>query len=143
MLSGPPIYVLGPLHLGQRNALSYVREGQLWVESCHDRNGHQSLHPARLDDDSHCRIPIIDAGTASLSPFQQTTKIVHDHAGIGVHVRLESAFTMRWKQRSRWAGICTVGLPETVQFVRPKCCVRRGFDSSDIAIDHLAYRADI
>jgi hypothetical protein len=24
----------------------------------------------------------IDAGTASSSPFQQTTKIVHDHAGI-------------------------------------------------------------
>jgi len=43
-------------------------------------------------------IPIIDAGTASLSPFQQTTKIVHDHAGIGVHVRLESAFTMRWNR---------------------------------------------
>jgi hypothetical protein len=44
-------------------------------------------------------IAIIDAGTASLSPIQQTTKIVHDHAGIGVHVRLESAFTMRWSRR--------------------------------------------
>jgi hypothetical protein len=42
----------------------------------------------------------IDASTASSSAFQRTLKIVHDHAGIGVHVRLESAFTMRWKPRS-------------------------------------------
>jgi len=43
----------------------------------------------------------IDAGTASASPFQRMTKIVHDHAGIRVHVPLESMFTMRWKPRSR------------------------------------------
>jgi hypothetical protein len=49
----------------------------------------------------------IDAGTASSSAFQQLLKIVHDHAGIPVHVRLESAFTMRWKPRSPWTGICT------------------------------------
>jgi hypothetical protein len=49
----------------------------------------------------------IDAGTASSSAFQQKPKIVHDHAGIRVHVDLESAFTMRWKPRSPWAGICT------------------------------------
>jgi hypothetical protein len=36
---------------------------------------------------------LIDAGTASLSPFQRTPKIVHDHAGIRFRVRLESAFT--------------------------------------------------
>jgi hypothetical protein len=50
----------------------------------------------------------IDAGTASSSAFQRTLKIVHDHAGIRVHVRLESAFTMRWKPRSRSTGICSV-----------------------------------
>jgi hypothetical protein len=49
---------------------------------------------------------IIDAGTASSSAFQRIAKIVHDHAGIGVHVCLESAFTMRWKPRSPWTGIC-------------------------------------
>jgi hypothetical protein len=49
----------------------------------------------------------IDAGTASSSAFQRTLKIVHDHAGIVVHVRLESAFTMRWKPRSPSTGICT------------------------------------
>jgi hypothetical protein len=40
---------------------------------------------------------LIDAGTASSSTFQRMTKIVHDHAGIRVHVPLESAFTMRRK----------------------------------------------
>jgi len=50
---------------------------------------------------------IIDAGTASASPFQRMTKIVHDHAGIRVHIPLESMFTMPWKPRSRWAGIIT------------------------------------
>jgi hypothetical protein len=38
----------------------------------------------------------IDAGTASSSPFQPTTKFVHDHAGI--------VFTFRWNPRSRCAG---------------------------------------
>jgi hypothetical protein len=42
----------------------------------------------------------IDAGTASSSPFQRATEIVHDHAGIRVHVRLECVFTMHWKPRS-------------------------------------------
>jgi hypothetical protein len=51
----------------------------------------------------------IDAGTASSSPFQRATEIVHDHAGIPVHVPLESAFTMRWKPRSLCAGICSRG----------------------------------
>jgi hypothetical protein len=41
----------------------------------------------------------IDGGTASASPFQRMTKIVHDHAGIRVHVSLvhdalETAFTL-------------------------------------------------
>jgi hypothetical protein len=49
----------------------------------------------------------IDAGAASSSPFQRTPQIVHDHAGIRVHVLLESAFTMRWKLRSPSTGICT------------------------------------
>jgi len=53
---------------------------------------------------------IIDAGTASSSAFQQMTKIVHDHAGIGVHVRLQFVFTMRWKPRSCSTGICTESL---------------------------------
>jgi hypothetical protein len=35
---------------------------------------------------------IIDAGTASSSPFQQTSKIVHDYTGI--------VFTFRWNLRS-------------------------------------------
>jgi hypothetical protein len=52
----------------------------------------------------------IDAGTASSSAFQQLLKIVHDHAGIPVHVRLESAFTMRWKPRSPWTGICNTSI---------------------------------
>jgi hypothetical protein len=39
---------------------------------------------------------IIDAGTASSSPFQRTPKYVHDHAGI--------VFTFRWNMRSRCAG---------------------------------------
>ncbi len=50
----------------------------------------------------------IDASTASASPFQRTLKIVHDDAGIRVHVRLESAFTMRWKPRSPSTGICSL-----------------------------------
>jgi hypothetical protein len=54
---------------------------------------------------------LIDAGTASSSAFRRKPKGVHDHAGIRVHVRPESAFTMRWKPRSRWAGICTLGSP--------------------------------
>jgi hypothetical protein len=49
----------------------------------------------------------IDAGTTSSSAFQRTPNIVHDHAGIRVHDRLESAFTMRWKPRSRSTGICS------------------------------------
>jgi hypothetical protein len=49
---------------------------------------------------------IIDAGTASASPFQRLTKIVHERAGFCVHVPLEYAFTMRWKPRSPSAGIC-------------------------------------
>jgi hypothetical protein len=48
----------------------------------------------------------IDASTASSSAFQLKSKSVHDHAGIRVHVRLESAFTMRWKPRSPSTGIC-------------------------------------
>jgi hypothetical protein len=51
---------------------------------------------------------VIDAGTASSSPFQRTTKIVHDHDGIRVHDPLESAFTMRWKPRTPCAGICSM-----------------------------------
>jgi hypothetical protein len=39
---------------------------------------------------------IIDAGTASSSPFQHTPKIVHHHAGI--------VFTFIWNPRSRCAG---------------------------------------
>jgi hypothetical protein len=39
---------------------------------------------------------IIDAGTASSSPFQRTPKLVHDHAGI--------VFTFAWNTRSRCAG---------------------------------------
>jgi hypothetical protein len=39
---------------------------------------------------------IIDAGTASSSPFQRLTKIVHDHAGI--------VFTFNWNLCSRCAG---------------------------------------
>jgi len=39
---------------------------------------------------------IIDAGTASSSPFQRTPKIVHDHDGI--------VFTFAWNTRSRCAG---------------------------------------
>jgi hypothetical protein len=67
-----------------------------------------SADPARV----YALIPIvvfisIDAGTASSSAFQRKLKIVHDHAGIVVHVRLESAFTMRWKPCSPCAGICT------------------------------------
>lgn len=38
---------------------------------------------------------IIDAGTASSSPLQRTSKIVHDHTGI--------VFTFRWNLRSRSA----------------------------------------
>lgn len=60
---------------------------------------------------------LIDAGTASSSPFQRTTKIVHDHAGI--------VFTIRWNMRSRcdgkrdherpeYAGRRTACLPGTV-----------------------------
>jgi hypothetical protein len=49
----------------------------------------------------------IDASTASSSAFQIKSKSVHDHAGIRVHVRLESAFTMRWKPRSPSTGICS------------------------------------
>jgi hypothetical protein len=41
-------------------------------------------------------IPIIDAGTASLSLFQRNPKNVHDHAGI--------EFTFSWNPRSRSAG---------------------------------------
>jgi hypothetical protein len=41
-------------------------------------------------------IPIIDAGTASLSLFQRNPKNVHDHAGI--------EFTFSWNPRSRCAG---------------------------------------
>ncbi len=46
------------------------------------------------DDETFVVIPvagltIIDAGTASSSPFQRSQK--------NVHVHLESAFTMRWK----------------------------------------------
>jgi hypothetical protein len=70
-------------------------------------------------------IPIIDAGTASLSPFQQTIKIVHDHAGIGVHVRPEWAFTMRWKPRSRSTGICKE--IDLIEFIR---WITGGFDDS-------------
>ena len=40
---------------------------------------------------------IIDAGTASPSPFQRTSKIVHDHTGI--------VFAFRWSLRSRSAGV--------------------------------------
>jgi len=43
---------------------------------------------------------IIDARMATLSPFQGSPKIVHEHAGIRVRVQLGSAFTMRWKPRS-------------------------------------------
>jgi hypothetical protein len=39
---------------------------------------------------------IIDAGTASLSPFQRSPKNVHDHAGI--------VFAFNWNPRSRCAG---------------------------------------
>jgi hypothetical protein len=56
----------------------------------------------------------IDAGTASSSAFQRLLKIVHDHAGIAVHVRLESVFTMRWKPRSPWTGICNEVNPRDV-----------------------------
>jgi hypothetical protein len=41
-------------------------------------------------------LTLIDAGTASSSPFQRTPKYVHDHAGI--------VFTFRWNMRSRCAG---------------------------------------
>ncbi len=51
---------------------------------------------------------IIDAGTASASPFQRLTIIVHDHAGIHVHAPLESEFAMRWNPRSSWTGIITL-----------------------------------
>jgi hypothetical protein len=46
---------------------------------------------------------IIDAGTASSSSLQRTPKNVHDDTGMCVHVPLETAFTMRWKLRSRSA----------------------------------------
>src|SRR5882757_10562280 len=39
---------------------------------------------------------IIGAGTAPSSPFQRTSKIVHDHTGI--------VCTFRWNLRSRCAG---------------------------------------
>jgi hypothetical protein len=44
-------------------------------------------------------ITIIDAGTASSSPFHRTAKSVHVHAGI--------VFTFRWNPRSRCAEIVT------------------------------------
>jgi len=43
----------------------------------------------------------IDAGTASSSPFQRATEIVHDHAGIGVHDALETAFTLRRNMQNK------------------------------------------
>jgi hypothetical protein len=39
---------------------------------------------------------IIDAGTASSSPFQRTPKFDHHHAGI--------VFTFAWNPRSRCSG---------------------------------------
>jgi hypothetical protein len=58
-----------------------------------------SSHPAAarfLGADSYPGFHPIDAGTASSSPFQRTTKIVHDRAGI--------VFTFPWRLRSRCAG---------------------------------------
>jgi hypothetical protein len=41
-------------------------------------------------------LTLIDAGTASSSPFHRTSKSAHDHAGI--------VFTFSWNPRSRCAG---------------------------------------
>jgi hypothetical protein len=53
---------------------------------------------------------LIDAGTASSSPFQRTTKNRSRSRWNRVHFPLESAFTMRWKPRSRTTGICNMSL---------------------------------
>jgi hypothetical protein len=55
---------------------------------------------------------LIDAGTASSSPFQRTTKIVHDHAGI--------VFMFPWNLRSRCAGNCVHDRPEYALFTNIK-----------------------
>ena len=67
-------------------------------------------------------ITIIDAGTASSSPFQQTTKSVHDHAGI--------VFTFRWNPRSRCAGNREHHAPEYAIVIRRASVTSDAFSNS-------------
>ena len=79
----------------RRRGLITGHSGPMGTESCPEPR----RQPTSRDLDAVIPIAgfmIIDAGTASSSPFQHTPKIVHHHAGI--------VFTFIWNPRSRCAG---------------------------------------
>jgi hypothetical protein len=80
---------------------NFLSHPQHRVESCHDRNGNQSLHPTRLDDDSRCRYPhhrcrhgiVITIPVNDENRSRSLWNRCSCSPGMEVHDALETAFT--------------------------------------------------